>query len=153
MKKIVFCWIMFLLTIVSAEAAKGPRKFYLTRGVFTGSQALTACASGYHMASLREIFDTSDFKYDTTLGITSDDSGSGAPDGLGWIRTGYVSTGQDQIPGQDNCFAWTSNSSSDYGSVVGLAPIWNLPVTNVVDPWFGAVSICSSQNRVWCVQD
>jgi hypothetical protein len=51
MKTIVSFWILFLLTIVSAASAK-ERKFYLTQGTFTGSQALTACAVGYHMASL-----------------------------------------------------------------------------------------------------
>ena len=76
-----------------------PRKFYLTKTEdYTGSQALSACASGYHMASLWEIFDTSNLRYDTALGASSTDSGSGPPvavyfglghfEGDGWIRTG-----------------------------------------------------------------
>jgi hypothetical protein len=72
MKRIVFFWIVFLLTIVSAEAAKEPRSFYLTQSLFTGSDALSACADGYHMASLWEVFDTTGLKYNTTLGATSD---------------------------------------------------------------------------------
>jgi hypothetical protein len=89
---------VFLLTIVSAEAAKGPRKFYLTQDKFNGSEALTACAEGYHMASLWDIFDISNLNYDTTLGLTYDDSGSAPPSDNGWIRTGVPSNGGFEIP-------------------------------------------------------
>jgi hypothetical protein len=70
------------------------RSFYITQTTHTGSQALTACAEGYHMASLWEIFDTSNLKYDTVLGLTQDDSGFGPPSQIGgWIRTGrFAST-------------------------------------------------------------
>src|SRR5215207_4149301 len=67
------------------------KSFYLTQTLHNGSQALTACAEGYHMASLWEIFDTSNLRYDTQLGHTSPDSGFGPPTAVGsrgWIRTG-----------------------------------------------------------------
>ena len=60
---------------------KGPRQFCLTKTGFNGSQALTACAAGYHMASLWEIFDTTVLRYNTALGLTKPDSGSGPPVG------------------------------------------------------------------------
>jgi hypothetical protein len=115
-KKIVSFWIVLLVTIVSAEAAKQPRSYYLTRSTFTGAHVLTACTSGYHTASLWEIYDTSNLRYNTTLGITVDDSGSGPPDGAGWIRTGYFSSGKASVIGQDNCFTWTSDSDQDFGT-------------------------------------
>jgi hypothetical protein len=73
------------------------KSYYLTQTTHNGSQPLTACAAGYHMASLWEIFDTSNLKYDTALGAVSNDSGSGPPTvvivaghilNAGWIRTG-----------------------------------------------------------------
>lgn len=71
----------------------GPRKFYLTQDGFAGDQALSACAEGYHMASLWEIFNTSDLRYDTTLGFTQEDSGSAPPSNRnGWVRMGSSSS-------------------------------------------------------------
>ena len=46
------------------------RGYQVTTGTFDGSQALTACASGYHMASIYEIYDTSRLRYDTSLGVS-----------------------------------------------------------------------------------
>jgi len=65
---------------------------------FDGAHALTACVLGFHMASLWEIFNVSVLEYDTSLGATMDDSGSGPPaDVLGWIRTGFNSNGGDPL--------------------------------------------------------
>src|SRR5262245_25332331 len=65
------------------------RKFYLTQdNTFDALEAPNACAAGYHMASLWEIFDPSSLVYDTALGHLSGD-GSGPPEfHIGWIRTG-----------------------------------------------------------------
>src|SRR5207245_10636606 len=59
--------------------ANGRRRFYLTNESFQGNQAITACASGYHMASRFEILDVSVLQYDTGKGLTTDDSGAGPP--------------------------------------------------------------------------
>jgi hypothetical protein len=88
----------------AASAATWARQFYLTTGTSNGAQALTACAEGYHFASVWEIADPSSLKYNTSLGRLSADSGAGPPTGIpglgvtftvrGWVRTGYVpSTG------------------------------------------------------------
>jgi hypothetical protein len=154
MKKFVSFLILFLLTIVSAEAAKQPRKFYLTQDAFTGSQALNACADDYHMAALFEIFDTSNLKYDTSLGLAFDDSGSGPPSNVaGWIRTGSPSQGTTGLPGEDNCFAWTSNSSSDKGTTARLTSGWSDAPSSKVNPWEGGVIFCDFPRRVWCMED
>ena len=55
------------------------RGYYLTKGTITGSKVLTACASGYHFASIWEILNTSDLHYNTTLGRTNANSGNGPP--------------------------------------------------------------------------
>jgi hypothetical protein len=74
------------------QQQRWPRKFYLTQDGYDGSQALSACAQGYHMASLWEILDPSNLSYDTSLGATVADSGSGPPNGSGWIRTGFIAS-------------------------------------------------------------
>ena len=89
MKKIVSLLFIILIGVaVGADAAAKARKFYLTQNTFTGSQALTACADRYHMASLWEIFEVSTLRYDSENGLTLDDSGSGPPVAAGWARTG-----------------------------------------------------------------
>ena len=166
MKKIAsLLFIIFIALASTAFGAKEPRKFYLTVDSFTGSQALTACAEGYHMASLWEIFDFSSLKYDTTLGFTVDDSGFGPPTsavgldpdfgGSGWIRTGNISSGISQIAGVDNCFVWTSSSNEHFGTIAGLNQFWGNPA-NVISPWFAPhpfFTNCASAFSVWCVQD
>jgi hypothetical protein len=53
----------FLETPVSAGSKKkGAKKYYQSHSGFTGSQASTACEKGFHMASLWEIFNTSNLQ-------------------------------------------------------------------------------------------
>src|SRR5436309_14626346 len=90
--------------------ADGRRRFYLTKESFQGNQAITACASGYHMASRFEILDVSVLQYDTGKGLTTDDSGAGPastaapyepPRPVSCIRTGGTSqfTTLHSVPG------------------------------------------------------
>jgi hypothetical protein len=137
-----------------AAASTGLRRFYLTPYWRYGNTALTACASGYHMASMWEILDSSNLEYNTDLGNYGGDSGQGPPAGglKGWVRTGY-SGRHDPLAGQANCDAWTSNSSAHYGTVVRLPDTW---VNSGVDVhvWQVDVALCSSQLQpVWCVED
>ena len=53
------------------------RTVYLTLQLFDPSQAVNACAAGHHMASVFELLDPSNLKYDTTLGVQQEDSGQG----------------------------------------------------------------------------
>ena len=136
---------------VASLANKGPRKFYLTKTPYNGAQALTACAAGYHMASLWEIHDPSNLRYDTELGYTLDDSGSGPPFLGGWIRTGWIKDSSSNA-GQGNCNAWRSNRSSDQGSAVGLSIHWS-STSSVISPRQTAATRCDAGLPVWCVQD
>ena len=131
---------------------RGPRQFYLTRTIHNGSQALSACAAGYHMASLWEIHDPSNLKYNTELGFTSEDSGFGPPSDGGWIRTGNHANVEDN-PGFGNCQAWTSASSAHDGAFAELgAGFWSSNPTRI-SPWEGQADDCDESNKVWCVQD
>lgn len=157
------CAIAALTPLASRGQGKqqrGLRKFYLTQTNHDGSQALSACAAGYHMASLWEILDPSNLSYDTSLGTTTADSGSGPPNGAGWIRTGFIAsnggTAADGtiIAGSANCQAWTSASSEAYGTTA-LVPIYGdseIDVT-IISPWVARTISCDAKPRVWCVQD
>ncbi len=148
--------LLFMQTLIAPVAYAGPpaRKFYRTQTTFDGAHALTACVLGFHMASLWEIFNVSVLEYDTSLGATMDDSGSGPPaDVLGWIRTGFNSNGGGPAPGEANCRVWTSSLSSDSGSAVALEPIWNSTTVNPIRPWVATETPCTGSLPVWCVQD
>ena len=137
----------------NAPAHRGPRKFYLTQTTHDGSQALTACAAGYHMASLWEILDPSNLSYDTGLGFTTADSGSGPPSQPGWIRTGVGPSSGSANAGLANCRAWTSADPLDGGTFVGLTNTWDSAAVTVVSPWRATAIGCNNGTRVWCVQD
>lgn len=140
------------------EQAEPCRAFYLTQASYTGGAALDACAPGFHMASLWEIFDPSNLKYDTSLGFTTDDSGSGPPSGVsevGWVRTGRGKESSNTV-NAPNCAAWTN--SILWGTVVRLESIWlrlhpNETLATAVSPWVGETVACSTPHRVWCVED
>ena len=137
---------------LTSLANKGPRKFYLTQTTHNGAQALSACAQGYHMASLREIFDTSNLSYDTDLGFTAADSGFGPTNRFGWMRTGESASNLPSA-GVGNCFAWTSADVGDFGTVAAPSSSWG-SLGTVVSPWSSGTTSCnSSAIRVWCVQD
>jgi len=142
-------------TIKSTAPARG---YYLTTGTFDGSHALAACTTGYHMASMWEIHETSTLRYDTTLGFSTADSGSGPPtSSFGWVRTGYDAnngnTDSGNFAGIDNCNAWTSNLSTDYGTMIAPFILWNSTGVEVVSPWHALANFCSNSLQVWCVQD
>jgi hypothetical protein len=107
------------------------------------------------MASLWEILDPSNLRYNTELGLTTDDSGFGPPSGItgiGWIRTGHFAS---PVPpaGQANCIAWTSANSQHFGTSIYLNNNWESTDVRVVGPWLHTVVTCNALMRVWCVQD
>ena len=51
-----------------ADDKKGSREFYLTQLRHLAGEATTACA-GFHMASMWEILDPSNLRYNTNLGF------------------------------------------------------------------------------------
>ncbi len=129
----------------------GLRQFYLDGGSYDGAETTTVCASGYHFASLWEILDTSNLKYNTTLGWTNDDSGQGPPVlGYGWVRTGY-SNSTANTAGEGNCNGWSSNSNSDYGTSAYRPSNWTTGQDIYV--WKVETGTCDVGRSVWCVED
>lgn len=124
---------------------------YLTNGTFDGAHALTACTTGYHMASIWEIHEPSNLRYDTALGFNLADSGSGMPTGYGgWIRTGFVADTSSNV-GTANCNVWRSGSAPDFGTTVVFEAGFNTGPPS--SPLVGNTTSCSAPNMVWCVQD
>jgi hypothetical protein len=130
------------------------RKFYLTTDPVGALDVLTACTDGYHMASLWEIQDTSNLRYNAALGYSAiADQGQGPPtisgtDPLaGWVHTG-ASPSHSATPGLGNCESWTRNNSGRYGTVVYLDSDWT-----TLEGWLAATADCSQTRRVWCVAD
>lgn len=130
-----------------------PRRFYLTPDDYAADEVLTACANGFHMASLWEIHDVSALRYDTTLGFAPSDrdSGAGPPNRSGWIRTGSISNGFPTA-GDGNCLIWTTTGAASHGTVVALALEWEQP-PEVTAPWDAGHILCSQVRQVWCVED
>jgi len=138
--------------------SSGMRGYYLTQSAYNGAEAdgtdgngAGVCASGYHFASLWEILDLSNLKYDTDLGYTQHDSGQGPPSiTWGWVRTG-ISANISITPGSGNCAVWTS-SSSDYGGTIAQLPS-NWGAGQDIHVWEVATDNCAWSHFVWCVED
>ena len=59
--------VMTVVWVAPANAADRRPKFFLTPGTYNGAQAIQSCNPGFHMASLSEIYDVSNLRYDRTL--------------------------------------------------------------------------------------
>ncbi len=133
------------------------RRFYLTTGSVNGANARTACAAGFHMASIWEIRSPEDLFYDGSLGGTRADSGEGPPAGpgaAGWARTGLQSATDAGGTFNDmpNCAAWTSSTSGHQGTRFNLTNSGNGPAAEL-GPWEILLQSCSYGTSVWCVED
>jgi hypothetical protein len=143
--------------VAAAATADSRLLFYLTTSTHNGAQAeAVACEAGFHMASMWEIVDVSNLRYDTGRGVTSDDSGSGPPQyDIGWIRTGDLSWTANDV-GMANCAAWASDKATDYGTWVHLgdptASDWNSAASKI-SPWEAGTKLCHFAINVWCVED
>lgn len=139
-------------TVAQAQA----RRFYLTTASVPTSQALTACAAGFHMASLWEILEPSHLRYETTLGATNVDAGSGPPTNInGAVRTGGPANSVSLSPGAANCDAWTVSLPTSNGTFARLTKGWGISGSNnkeLAPPWRLTTAACST-TRVWCVED
>ncbi len=134
-------------------ASTGMRQYYLTQDIqIDGNEALAACAEGYHMASIWEIVDPSNLRYNVNLGRTQADSGFGAISEFeGWVRTGY-NNDISNVAGQGNCAVWSSDSGSAYGTSAYLPAAWTGTVPNL-HVWKTNAWSCDTQMPVWCVAD
>ena len=126
--------------------------YYLTKATVMGDKALTACASGYHMASIVELSDLSHLHYLTTYAgayqAPGTDQGDGPPlQGAGWVRT-------NNILGLNNCMDWTSNSSSSTGTIGYIYGQYDTTTEQAQVYWiFNATLICNNKFSVWCIEN
>jgi hypothetical protein len=130
------------------------RHVYVTAAFYLPAQALSACASPYHMASFWEIMDVSNLIYDGAHpdAATWSDSGSGPPsEDAGWVRTGYDSS-TTNAAGMGNCNNWTSSSGTSYGTAARLSRQWETAPSQA-DLWDVLPYPCNLSGRVWCVRD
>jgi len=135
--------------VVPLSAAVVGRQYYLAGAVPDGTEAMFACAAGYHMASLWEILDTSSLRYNSTLGLYGGDSDPGPPTvWSGWVRTGFGSN-NSATPGKANCLAWSSKSGQ--GTTAALPGDWT--VGQDLHVWNVSTSSCEQVAKVWCVED
>jgi hypothetical protein len=148
-------------TAASPEAptsSAGMRQYYVTWTRYDGLGAdgtdgngAGVCADGYHFASLWEIADPSNLKYNQLLGDNRADSGKGPCSVCyGWVRTGYASRSTGGA-GEVNCDAWTSNSEYGYGTLAQLDV--NAEAGAPILAWETFTQDCSQENYVWCVED
>jgi hypothetical protein len=134
------------------------RKYYLTNRIFNGANAdgsdgngADTCAQGYHFASLWELLDLSNMKYNEAFGQSNDDSGYGPPSSIaGWARTGYT-LNSSGTPGQGNCNAWDNSDSEHSGTYVYLPSDWSSGGDFHV--WKVGIAQCDLAGPVWCVED
>ena len=141
-----------------AVATTRMRQYYLTKDSFKGSKpggsngsGAGVCANGYHFASLWEILDPSNMKYDTVLGDDLLDSGKGPPSYTsGWVRTGSSSNNSPK-PGHANCSNWESENR--FGTVVSLTTNWTDSSNRDIFVWDAAFQSCSQKVQVWCMED
>ena len=132
----------------TAQAEQTTRvEYYLTQEQYPGDQVPSACGLGFHTASLWEILDTTNLRYNTRLGYTRRDSGYGPPTTGGWVRTGHASDSTD-LAGEGNCEDWTSISG--YGSWVYLPGNWEAGYETLMG-WAVGTRACSEPLQVWCV--
>lgn len=127
------------------------KNFYLTALTYMGTQALTACDSGFHMASKWELQDLSRLTYakdeSGALGDDHDLGSGGQPvtDVGGWIRTGYKSPGGSNA-GQANCDIWSNTAAQ--GTMAYIDGL-KFPLE-----WSQSTAGCvSTVIRVWCIED
>jgi len=126
------------------------RSFYLTVDAYQGDSAKTACAVGYHFASISELAGWKNMVYNTVLGLTVDDR-EGAVGGTGWARVVVLND-------WDNCYDWTSNLHDENGLAVvgetaGLS-MYRFASDPSSSPWdFSGHQTCNLKLKVWCVSD
>ena len=109
---------------------------------------LVACASGFHTASHTELQNLASYVYDSVLGTTTEDSGSGAPVNV----TGWIRTGEGGVSASPNCSDWTFGGVLGNGSIMHINSMSSQSAGLALYEY--STDICATNNhRVWCVED
>jgi hypothetical protein len=154
---------LFLVIICAAvvvclpRVASAQKLYYVTKNTYPANKALSACAPGFHMASIAELANPSALHYYYNYSqayIMSAGQGQGPPTGRdGWIYSSqYVP--HSGHPFQD-CREWTSNSSNDSGNYAWfnvMYPYATMPEA-VMLLLQTTTAPCDNIIPVWCVQN
>ena len=142
---------------VSAQPTPPPfaRGFYLTTSEHNGANALTACTRGFHMASLWEVFDPTNLAYDTTLGTTDQDSGSGPPSD---ISVGFEPAPRPETaraPGMRIAMHGRRALLVTLARPSGCSEEWDIALVGTIQPWQGIEISCDQTERsgAWKIVD
>jgi hypothetical protein len=147
---------------VYARVPAKAKMYYLTVASFTGGDAITACDTGFHMASIPEIQDSSNRQYDTIRSTPAYDEpsyyqGFGPPsDHMGWVRTGSFPL----LAGVPD-YSDFSMSSFDQQSGTTMSLHTQVWEDSYMDPypedtetgWHLKQIAYNSPQQVWCVED
>ena len=129
------------------KASSSKKSYYLTSQEVLGDDVLFQCRRGFHFASIWEIRDTSNLKYNTRRGYTTEESGFGPPAGVpGWLRSG-LNDGR-------TCENWTA-AEGFLGPIGQVAPweLYELPHDQGGDGWDLNYHPCWEPLQVWCVSN
>ena len=144
-------------TVNTGVPAKA-KMYYLTATGFTGGYAIMACDSGFHMASISEIQDTSNLHYanrsPTAYDSLVDDPGLDPPSNQkGWIRSGvYPPSGFvydcDHFANEHNVQLGTTVALQSFSVNAGPGQLVSHP-----NRWRATLNPCPQPEPVWCVED
>ena len=150
-------------TVNTGVPAKA-KMYYITAGFFTGAEAITACDSGFHIATLSEIQDPSRLLYAPRLRPAYDSDYDEAPfeqtleqfpDHTGWVRSEA-----DSLMGLVYDWdGWRSSSDQQSGKTMTRRSLRGEKGRSLYesDPaaWWQLTRkvSCSIPEHVWCVED
>ena len=138
-----------LQATVNAGVPVKPKMYYLTKNSVDGCNAIMACDSGFHMASISEILGSSNLQYanrsTTVYDSLVDDEGLGPPaNHMGWVGSGVY---------QASGFVYDCEDISEYRDIhSGTTLILNDSSTSNMW-WQAAHQSWSQPEPVWCVED
>jgi len=141
--------------------ARAKLYYYLTTAGFTGDEAITACASGFHMASISEIQEPSTVQYALGRKPVYDYSDQVLPDQFP-DHTGWVRTEADPVTGEVyDCDVWRSSSDERSGTTMTRRSLRGENKGHSLyeesDPaaWWQSTrtATCARPEFVWCVED
>ena len=136
-----------------------PKMYYLTKDSLDGGDAIKACNSGFHMASISEIQDPSNLQYanrsTTVYDSLVDGPSSGPPSNhVGWVRSGvYPPSGFVY-----DCNDFSNEHDIQLGTTAALhsLSVNAGPGQSASHPttwWHAALHPCTQPKPVWCVED
>jgi hypothetical protein len=126
----------------------GGRRYYLTTATSTGAAAGSACADGFHLAPVSELFETTALvlTYDTLRAAAQQAPlGDGPPANLlGWAASGEATL---------DCSGGAASGLAVYLDGTTVLPEQQALKSSRVSQWVGERSPCGTAHFVWCVED